>query len=240
MSTETKCCGHRQAMLTASRGPKRPSAACPHPDSRHLRSNTERGPSVVLATNFVITCYGSNRKLTYSYKRHKMPFYIILFLFSLLSLLRCFSRGEVSTETNKPHISDHIRSKCRLKNSQHVKWFIVGLSTKYSCQTGKYPKLWEDQFPLITKSFPLSYQTFTWGRKQVLAVTDSATYLAFKGKLTLYDLERKGHANWCQYFHQGWASTPCPMLSFASTPDPRENPGSGPGPAGRRPPSLHT
>lgn len=167
-----------------------------------------------------------------------MPVYIILFLFSLLFLLRCFSRGEVSTDTNKPRISDRIRSKCRLKNSQHVKWFIVGLSTKYSCQTGKYPKLWEDQFPLITKSFPLSYQTFTWGgNKYWLSLTVPHTR-RLRGSLRC--MTQKGSRKLVPMFSLRMSFNTLPQLGFASTPDPRENPGSGPGPAGRKPPSLHT
>lgn len=65
MEAETKRCGHRQAVLTATRSLKRPGTACP----RRLQTSGfqhERRLSVVLATNFVIKCYGGNRKLMYS------------------------------------------------------------------------------------------------------------------------------------------------------------------------------
>ena len=46
--------------------PEEAECSLPTPDFRHLAPSTERRLSVVLATNFVTVCYGSNRKLMYS------------------------------------------------------------------------------------------------------------------------------------------------------------------------------
>lgn len=89
MEAETKRCGHRQAVLTATGSLKRPGTACP----RRLQAfgfQHESRLSVVLATNFVITCYGSNRKQMYSV----IWLFILFYFFSPYFSCSDVSQGE--------------------------------------------------------------------------------------------------------------------------------------------------
>lgn len=159
-----------------------------------------------------------------------LPFYIIPFLFSLLFLLRCFSRGEVSIDTYKPRISDH-----RLTNSQHVKWLIVGLPTNYPVKLGNIPSYERTNFPLLLNhSHYLIKLLFGGGNKYWLSLTVPHT-LEFKGKLTFVQFRNKGS---CKLVPMFLVRMIFNTLPHASTPDPRGNAGNRPGPAGRRPPSF--
>lgn len=132
---------HRDAapslgMPTAS--PSGQGQPCWHLYSRPLASRGGRGKSsAAVATNFVVICYGSNRKLIH-------PDVCLFILFHFFSpCCPCseeYLRVWVHLHTHEQalNISNGIRSKCGLKNSQHVKWFIVGLFTKYFFQTGKF------------------------------------------------------------------------------------------------------
>lgn len=65
---------------------------------------------------------------------------------------------------------------------------------------GNIPSYERTNFPLLLNhSHYLIKLLFGGGNKHWQSLTVPHT-LEFKGKLTLYDLETKGHANWCQCF----------------------------------------
>lgn len=153
--------------------------------------NSERRISVVLVTIFVVTCYGRNRKKIY-------PDICFLLLFYFLSPSLLFQLIDISwdhTHTRTPYpqiLQTLMRSKCGLENSQHEKWFIVGLFfTKYFFSNWEiFPSYEMSNFLLLNHSHCLIRPLF-FGR--ILAVSlDSTRYCGIlRSKLRFCDLKHR-------------------------------------------------